>query len=142
MAVEVLGAEPDPVDAGSLVVQVRFPTGEPTPVRLRFPSPGKGDDPAAGRTEVRLEAEATPPVPYFSWFMGPILRSASKRALAWVERALRAADAGEPPPPFPKRPSLAPPATFAAPQAVLLATVCAIAAAAPYGSSLLSPHGD
>ena len=142
VAVELLGAEPDPGDAASLVVQVRFPTGEPTPVRLRFPSPGEGGDPPSGRTEVRLEAEATPPVPYFSWFMGPILRSASKRALAWAARALRAVEAGERTPPLPKRPALAPPAAFAAPQAVLLATVCAVAAAATYGSSLLSQNVD
>lgn len=138
VAEDALGAEADPVEAGVLVVQVRFPTGEPSAVRLRFPTPSDGS--ASGRTEVRLEAEPTPPVPYFSWFMGPILRSASKRALAWVARALRAAEAGRTAPPPPKRPSLAPPAAFAAPQAVLLATVCAVTAATTYASSLLSQN--
>ena len=83
-----------------------------------------------------------PRVPYFSWFVGPILRSADKRARAWAERALRAAEAGEERPPPPKRPSLAPPTTFSGQQAVLLATVCAITAGATYGSSLLSQNVD
>src|SRR2546423_14512129 len=103
LAEETLGAEPDPTAADTLVIQVRFPTGDPTPVRLRI----QPRDGAAG-TQVLIETDPAPPVPYFSWFVGPILRSASKRALRWVERALRAAEAGEPPPPPPKRPSLAP----------------------------------
>jgi MFS family permease len=133
---EVLGAEPAPGDSDTLVIQVRFPTGDPTPVRIRF------QETEQGSTQVLLETDPAPPVPYFRWFVGPILRSASKRALSWAERALRAAEAGEPPPPPPKRPSLAPPTAFTAPQAVLLATVCALAAAATYGSSLLSQNID
>jgi MFS family permease len=136
LAEEVLGAEPDPAGGDGTVVQVRFPTGDPTPVRLRFVSPG-GDF-----TQVILDTDPPPPVPYFRWFVGPILRSAAKRALRWVERALRAAEAGEPLPPPPKRPSLAPPTAFSAPQAILLATVCALTAAATYGSSLLSQNVD
>jgi MFS family permease len=89
---------------------------------------------------VLLEADPTPHVPYFFWFMGPILRSASRRAVAWVERALRAAGAGEAPPPPPKRPSLAPPAPFAAPEAVSLATVCAVTAALTFSGALLSQN--
>jgi MFS family permease len=136
LAEEALGAASDPAAPETLVIPVRFPTGEPTPVRLRFGAPD-----GAG-SQVLLETDPTPPIPYFSWFVGPILRSGNKRALGWAERALRAAEAGEAPPPPPKRPSLAPPAAFTAPQAVLLATVCAIAAAATYGSSLLSQNVD
>ena len=134
LADEALGAEADPA-TDALVIQVRFPTGDPTPVRLRVEPRGAG-------AQVLLETDPTPPVPYFSWFVGPILRSASKRALRWAEQALRAAEAGEPLPPLPKRPSLAPPTTFSAPQAVMLATVCALTAAATYGSSLLSQNVD
>ena len=36
-------------------------------------------DGAAG-SHVVIETDPTPPVPYFSWFVGPILRSADKRA--------------------------------------------------------------
>ena len=86
LAVEVLGGEPDPNDGDTLVVQVRFPTGDPTPVRLRF---GSRDGPG---TQVVLETDPAPTVPYFRWFVGPILRSAAKRALRWVARALRAAE--------------------------------------------------
>jgi MFS family permease len=137
LAEEALGAEPDPTAADTLVIQVRFPTGDPTLVRLRV-----GPRDGAAGSHVVIETDPTPPVPYFSWFVGPILRSADKRARSWVERALRAAEAGEPPPPPPKRPSLAPPTTFSASQAVMLATVCAITAAAAYGSSLLSQNVD
>jgi MFS family permease len=135
LAEEALGGEPDPADPATVVIQVRFPTGDPTPVRLRIEPRGAG-------AQVLLETDPTPPVPYFSWFVAPILRSASRRARSWVERALRAADAGRPPPPAPKRPSLAPPTAFSGPQAVLLATVCALTAAATYGSSLLSQNVD
>jgi MFS family permease len=143
LAEEVLGAEADTADADTLVVQVRFPTGDPTPVRLRFAPPtGAGAGGGGTGTRVILETDPAPPVPYFRWFVGPILRSAAKRALRWVERALRAAEAGNPAPPPPKRPSLAPPTSFTAPQAILLATVCALTAAATYGSSLLSQNVD
>ena len=132
---EGLGAEPDPGDPEVLVIQVRFPTGKPTPVRLRFEAGGNESG-----TQVLLEADPTPHVPYFHWFMGPILRSASRRALSWAERALRAAEAGEAPPPPPKRPALAPPAPFSPPEAISLATVCAVTATLTFGSSLLSQN--
>src|SRR5581483_1270619 len=135
LAQEALGGEPDPADPAAVVVQVRFPTGDPAPVRLHVEPRGTG-------ATVRIETEPTPPVPYFSWFVGPILRSADRRARAWVERALRAAEAGRALPPAPKRPSLAPPAAFSADQAAMLATVCALTAAATYGSSLLSQNVD
>lgn len=135
LAEEVLAARPDPADPDRLVVDVRFPTGQPTPVRLRV-------EPREGGATALLETEPMPPIPYFRWFIGPILRSADRRALSWTERALRAAEAGDPPPPRPKRPSLAPPAPFTGAQAILLATVCAITAVATYGSSLLSQNVD
>ena len=132
---EALGAQPDPGDPDILVIDVRFPTGKPTPVHLRVEVSG-----SQSHTQVLLETDAIPHVPYFFWFMGPILRSANRRALAWVERALRAAEAGEPPPPPPKRPSLAPPAPFTAPEAVSLATVCAVTAALTFSGALLSQN--
>jgi MFS family permease len=135
LAEEVLGAEPDPADPAVLVVAVRFPTGDPTPVRLRVETRGTG-------AQVELETDPMPRVPYFWWFVGPILRSAGRRARSWVERSLRAADAGQPLPSPPKRPSLAPPTGFSPQQAMLLATVCAITAGATYGSSLLSQNVD
>jgi MFS family permease len=135
LAAEKLGARPDLADPDTLVVDVRFPTGQPTPVRLRVEARDEG-------ASVLLETDATPPIPYFRWFVGPILRSANRRALAWATQALRAVEAGEDAPPPPKRPSLAPPAPFTPPQAILLATVCAITAVTTYGSSLLSQNVD
>jgi MFS family permease len=135
LAEEALGAQPDPADPDTLVIQVRFPTGKPTPVRLRVEASG-----SQAHTQVLLETDPVPHVPYFFWFMGPILRSANRRALGWVERALRAAEAGEAPPPPPKRPSLAPPAPFTAPEAVSLATVCAVTAALTFSGALLSQN--
>ena len=142
LAEEALGAQPDPDTPGILVIPVSFPTGEPTPVRLLVePLEGGGPaGPAGAGTHVVLETVPAPRVPYFSWFMGPILRWSNRRALAWAGRALRAAEAGEPLPPPPTRPSLAPPAVFSAPQATLLATVCALTAAVSYGGSLLSQN--
>src|SRR3954447_21393538 len=136
LAEEALGARPDPDDPAVLVVAVRFPTGDPTPVRLRIECRGEG------AAQVALETEPTPRVPYFSWFVGPILRSAGRRARTWVERALLAAEAGRPLAPPPERASLAPPTNFSPQQAVLLATVCALTAGATYGSSLLSQNVD
>jgi predicted MFS family arabinose efflux permease len=137
LAAERLGAQADPAAPGTMVVQVRFPTGEPTPVRLQVAARDGRPGPA---TTVLLDTDTTPQVPYFFWFMGPILRSSNRRAIGWVERALRAADAGEALPPPPKRPSLAPPAPFTAAQAVSLATVCAVTAVLIFGSALLSQN--
>lgn len=134
---DVLRARPGEADC-EWVGEVAFSSGDPNPVRIRLtPSPvaqgGSG-------TRVEVEAEAPPRVPYFGWFVRPVVRSADKRALRWVRPALTARLAGEDLPPLPRRPALAPPAAFAGPQAVLLATVCAIVAVATYGGSLLSQN--
>ena len=118
-------------------VEVPFQSGDPVRVYLRW-----GPGPAGAGTRVEVESEPAPPVPYFSWFVRPILRSAGRRAVAYVGAALRAGIAGEPAPPPPRRPPLAPPATFDSTQAILLATVCAIAAVATFGGSLLSQNVD
>ena len=139
LAEEALGAEPESAAPGTLVLQVRFQTGHPTPVRLRLEAVDGGRSEGTG-TRVWLETDPMPRVPYFSWFVGPILRSANRRALSWAEQALRAAEEGGALPPIPKRPSLAPPAPFSGPQALLLATVCAITAVLVFGSTLLSQN--
>jgi MFS family permease len=134
VAAEVLGAQLGQGDRDG-VAHVAFQTGEPVPVRLRL-SPG------ANGTRAELEVDPAPSVPYFSWFVQPILRSASRRALTHARDALQAGLDGSPPPGPPRRPPLAPPAGFDATQAVLLATVCAIAAVATFGGSLLSQNVD
>jgi MFS family permease len=129
----VLGA--GPAEGGALECWVPFTTGDPLPVRLTLSA-------RDGGTQAVLEDIPPPPVPYFSWFVRPILRAAGRRALGHAAAVLRAALAGDPAPPAPRRPGLAPPATFDPRQAVLLATVCAITAIATYGGSLLSQNVD
>ena len=129
----VLGGQP--AEDGVYECWVPFVTGDPVPVRLTL-------SPRDGGSRAALEDIAPPPVPYFSWFVRPILRAAAKRALGHAAASLRAALAGDPAPAPPRRPGLAPPAAFDQRQAVLLATVCAITAVATYGGSLLSQNVD
>src|SRR5918912_314469 len=138
VAAEVLGARPGRAEGDGVAHgQVAFQTGEPVPVRLRLgPSDGQGG------TRAELEVDPAPSVPYFSWFVRPVLRSASRRALTHARDALRAGVNGSTPPAPPRRPPLAPPAGFQASQAVLLATVCAIVAVSSFGGSLLSQNVD
>lgn len=133
VAVEALAARPAGGD-GAWEGEVAFQSGDPLPVRLRLAPAGED------RTRAVLEADGPPPVPYFSWFVRPVLRSAARRALAHAAAALRAGAAGATPPPPPRRPPLAPPSAFDHTQAVLLATVCAVTAVATFGGSLLSQN--
>jgi MFS family permease len=120
---------------GAFDCKVPFTVGDPVPVRLTLSTQDGG-------TRAVLEDVAPPPVPYFSWFVRPILRAAGRRALRHAGAALGAALAGAPAPAPPRRPALAPPTAFEPRQAVLLATVCAITAVATYGGSLLSQNVD
>ncbi|MDQ3947474.1 MAG: MFS transporter [Actinomycetota bacterium] len=115
---------------------VPFTSGEPVPVRIRL-GPGAG-----GTTEVILEVADPPAIPYFGWFVRPVVRSTNRRALAHAAEALRATIAGDPAPSPPRRLPLAPPANFDGVQGTLLATVSAAAAVATFGGSLLSQHVD
>ncbi len=145
----VLGAPPEDVrraaqaalsavadEQGGLSGEVPFATGEPVPVRIDL-SPG-----ADGSSQVTLEVPDPPAVPYFGWFVRPIMGSANRRALVHAAAVLRATVAGEPPPAPLRRPPLAPPANFDRAQAILLATVCAATAVASYGGSLLPQNVD
>jgi MFS family permease len=123
-------------DEGALAGEVPFTSGEPVPVGIQL---GPGPD---GTTQVRLEAPDPPAIPYFGWFVRPIVRSAHRRALTHAADVLRATLAGDPVPGAPRRPPLAPPANFDRIQGTLLATVCAVAAVATFGGSLLSQHVD
>jgi AAHS family benzoate transporter-like MFS transporter len=134
-AAETLSVRPAGED-DALEAEVSFQTGDPVPIRLSV-------TPLSGfRTRAVLQSPTPPPVPYFSWFVGPILRSAARRAVAHAAAALQAGVAGAPAPRPPRRPPLAPPSAFDDRQAVLLATVCAVTAAATFGGSLLSQNVD
>jgi MFS family permease len=122
---------------GGLSGEVPFSSGEPVPLTILV-------GPAAphGGTEVQLVAPDPPAIPYFGWFVRPIVRSAHRRALGHAAAALTATLAGDPVPNPPRRPALAPPADFDRVQGTLLATVCAVAAVATFGGSLLSQNVD
>ena len=121
---------------GVLAGEVPFTSGEPVPLQIQL-SPALD-----GTTQVRLEAPDPPVIPYFGWFVRPIVRSAHRRALGHAAAALAATLAGDPVPRPPRRPPLDPPADFSQIQGTLLATVCAVAAVATFGGSLLSQHVD
>ncbi|HEY3238793.1 MAG TPA: hypothetical protein VGL92_04445, partial [Acidimicrobiia bacterium] len=123
-------------DDGALTGEVPFSSGEPVPLQIRL---GPGRD---GTTQVRLEAPDPPAIPYFGWFVRPIVRSAHRRALTHAVAVLRATIAGDPAPAPPRRPPLAPPAIFDGIQGTLLATVCAATAVASFGGSLLPQNVD
>jgi MFS family permease len=121
---------------GILDGAVPFASGEPAALRIEV-------RPATdGTTEVTLEVADPPRIPYFGWFVRPVVGSGNRRAVAHAAAALHAAVAGRPAPNPPRRPALAPPANFDGPQAILLATVCATTAVATFGGSLLSQNVD
>ncbi|MGH9041314.1 MAG: MFS transporter [Acidimicrobiia bacterium] len=134
----VLDASPDAVRqaADGLSDGVPFTSGEPVPLQTEIVrGPGGG-------TQVTLEVADPPTIPYFGWFVRPLVGFANRRALDHAVARLRAALSGEPAPDPPRRPPLGPPANFERVQATLLATVCAATAVATYGGSLLSQHVD
>jgi MFS family permease len=146
----VLGAPPEDVrraaqaglaaadtgEDGILAGAVPFASGEPVPLRIEV----RPD--AGGATEVAVEVADPPRIPYFGWFVRPVVGSANRRAVAHAAAVLDAGVAGRPAPAPPRRPPLAPPANFDGAQATLLATVCAAAAVATFGGSLLSQNVD
>ncbi len=91
---------------------------------------------------IALEAESEVALPYFQWFMGPILRRAQNRMLRHQADRLRAALEGRPLPAPPRRFPLVPPMTFPPEAAGLLATVAAIAAVASFGGALFGQTAD
>ncbi|MGH9002931.1 MAG: hypothetical protein ACRDYV_07360, partial [Acidimicrobiia bacterium] len=96
----------DDRDSGVLSGAVPFGSGEPVPLGLRLTA---GLD---GTTEVELETPDPASVPYFGWFVRPVMASANRRALTHAAAVLQAGVAGQPSPPPPRRPPLAPPANF------------------------------
>src|SRR5260370_33925422 len=79
-----------------------------------------------GRARVSIALEATPHVPYFQWFFGPLLRRGEQRALQHRAELLAAEVEGRPKPPPPKRSPLLPPVPFPARPTALLATWAAL----------------
>lgn len=128
-----LGGRPGP--DGALLLEVPFRTGDPHVVALDLSPSGDG-------TRVLLTVEPPPRVPYYQWFIGPILRAADRRALRAARARLEAATAGLPEPAPPRRFFLAPPSPFEPGQAVLLAVVCTLTTVATLGTSIFGQFVD
>src|SRR5262245_63993995 len=96
----------------------------------------------ANRTQIRLQLEGEPHVPYFQWFFGPILRRGEQRTLRHRVELVAAEIEGRPPPAEPKRSPLLPPVPFTTRATALLATVAAIAALANFGGALFGQTAD
>ncbi len=97
---------------------------------------------SSGGARIALDLESTPHVPYFQWFLGPVLRRGETRTLQHRAEVLAAQAEGRPPPPPPKRSPLLPPVPFPARATALLATVAAIAALANFGGALFGQTAD
>jgi MFS family permease len=93
-------------------------------------------------TRVTLEGADEQALPYFQWFMGPILRRAAHRELRHQGDVLAAAVEGRDPPPPPRRSFVAPPAAFSPQAAALVASVAALAALANFGGALFGQTAD
>ncbi|MGH9023327.1 MAG: MFS transporter [Acidimicrobiia bacterium] len=128
-----LGAKPEP--DGSLVLETPFRTGDPHIVSVELASSANG-------TTLHLSVEPPPRVPYYQWFIGPILRAADRRALQAAQSRIEAQVAGLPAPSPPRRFFLAPPSPFEPRQAVLLAVVCTLTTVATLGTSLFGQFVD
>jgi len=97
-----------------------------------------------GSHAARLELRAASPlsVPYFGWFVRPVAWWLAGRELRDAAARVRAGLAGEPEPPPPRRPLLAPPVEISPSQATALATAAAVGALANFGGSLLTQDGS
>jgi MFS family permease len=97
---------------------------------------------AADRTELRLDAESTIRVPFFTWFLRLQARLGARRALPYAADRLRAALAGTAPPEPPKPLPVVPPVPFTPEQAARLCALSAAALLANFCGGLLSQNAD
>jgi MFS family permease len=95
-----------------------------------------------GGTVLVMEPNVTPAIPYFGWFMTPLIAWRASRILDDIEARVRGIAEGRPPPAPRRSLPFAPPASFDETQAVLLATVAALFAVVELGASLFSQFVD
>jgi MFS family permease len=100
------------------------------------------DGSGGGLTRLALEADVAFDLPYFRWFVGPLVGRSVVRALRHQADRLRAALTDAEPPTPPKRSALLPPVTFTPSAAAALATVCALTALANFGGALFGQNAD
>ena len=97
---------------------------------------------ADGGTSLRLEAHDRSHVPFFGWFVGLQSSLAARRALPYVADRVRAAIAGDTPPPPPRHATIVPPVAFTNEQASRLAAVALVALVANFCGTLLTQNND
>jgi MFS family permease len=98
--------------------------------------------PNARGTDVKLERHVGVELPYFRWFIRPLVRLGVGRLAKHVPVALRAALAGEPVPDPPEAPSFLPLGAFDPEQSAQIATVSAVAAVVGFASALIGQLND
>ncbi|MGH9025285.1 MAG: MFS transporter [Acidimicrobiia bacterium] len=130
-ASDVLGVTAGPEGLSGPLASVYDPTA-----RLRVEMPTQPGAP------VVLEATTELRVPYFRWFLVPVLYISRRRDLRHAVARLRARLANAPEPPPPRRLPLLPPVPFSPEQASQIATVAFAAAVANFGASLFGLNAD
>lgn len=93
-------------------------------------------------TRVTFDRDTVAALPYFQWFIGPVLRRSERRMLQHQADQLAAAVEGREPPRALRRSFLAPPAAFSPEAAALVASVAALAALANFGGALFGQTAD
>lgn len=118
---------------------VTTPLGADTEATL-YAKVAPGHEPATAAIE--LEASSAVEVPYFNWFVAPIIAAGIRRGLRHRAGEIDAAAHGRPAPP-PLGPSrFLPPASFTKQQATLIATVAFATAVSNFGGALFGQNAD
>jgi putative MFS transporter len=97
--------------------------------------------PEGEATRVQLSAEFAVRVPYFSWLLRHVIRSAVRKSLAHMGDVLESRVTGGEPP-SPRRPVWAPPTRFDSRQTAAIAAICTVLAITTYGGSLFAQAID
>lgn len=100
------------------------------------------DGPAPSSSEVHLRATTPLAVPYFRWFVHPLLHLALRRGLRHAGAAITAEVHGHPAPAPPRPSPVLPTVPFTPEQASVLATVGMIAALCGFGGALVGQNVD
>jgi MFS family permease len=131
---ELFGAAP--AGDGSLRIDRAEAPGGTTFIRLQL------DDAGDGATTLRIDTTVGLQLPYFGWFIRPLVRLSLRRVVRYVEAALTASLAGDPIPDPPPPASYLPVSAFDAEQAGQLATAAAATAVVGFASALVGQMAD
>src|SRR5882672_8082960 len=133
-AVERLGARP----AGDGAYEVAAPPDAQPAIELTLRLTPAAGDSGGGTdgTNVVITSTGEIDIPFFAWWLRPLVRIAHRRARAHAIATLRAALDGRPNPPPPNTVVGLPPVAFSPEQATFLATASAAAAVVSFTAAL------